>query len=157
MHMKKTILFISLLIWLIPTKAENRLIVQPISGSNQSFALSLIGNIQFRGDTMCLYDKFNTELGCTPIANIGRMIFTDAETSFDTSTSSIIIYPNPTNNNLIVHGLDARQIIRIYSMQGILLNSCESSGLETIINVSELPQGTYLLQVGAEIVEFIKQ
>jgi hypothetical protein len=54
--------------------------------------------------------------------------------------------------------LNANESVRIYDFKGQLL-SVTTANADGIcqISVSSLPQGTYLLQVGVEIVKFIKQ
>jgi hypothetical protein len=66
---------------------------------------------------------------------------------------SLTLYPNPvTNGDLKVENgtLKAGERIEIYSLLGTLVAAYEvAAGAETAINVSQLPQGVYIVKAGA--------
>lgn len=137
------------------------LVIEQLSGSDMQYALELIGSIRFENEEMFLYNNKGEVLGNTPINNIGKIVFattTEGTTSIDNARSStnIRIYPNPTQDILIIDGLPQGQTIRVYNMQGQILTSVLIDGLNAKINLANLQQGTYLLQIGAEIVKIIK-
>lgn len=159
--MKQKIFLIPLLSFAIAAMAETSLVIQPLTGADQATAIASIGKIQFESASVYLYDKAGIELGHTPISDIHKIIFNDpADTPTaidDVQQNGISIFPNPTTESIVVKGLNANQTIRVYSLNGELLTSSQCSNGEANINVSHLPQGNYLLQVGAEVVKFIKQ
>ena len=67
------------------------------------------------------------------------------------SSNQIVVYPNPTQDVLMIQGIDA-QALRVYDLQGRLLKSA----IGTQVYVGHLAEGTYLLQVGTQVVRFIK-
>ena len=58
--------------------------------------------------------------------------------------TDLCIYPNPTSNILHVEGIEQAQEYSIYTMQGCKIQKGIAGDKQ--INVSELPQGIYLLQ-----------
>ena len=58
-------------------------------------------------------------------------------------TDSLMLYPNPTNGNVWVDGVEVSEI-KIYNVMGQLLKSYR--GIHEI-NVSDLPRGIYLLHI----------
>ncbi len=71
--------------------------------------------------------------------------------------SSISVYPNPTADMLIVEGVTAKETINIYSLNGNqVLSVMTQEGVNTI-NVSELPNGVYLLKYANESFKLIKE
>lgn len=70
---------------------------------------------------------------------------------------SIKIFPNPAHEMLYIDGISAGEIIRLFSLDGQLLISQTVGNGSTAISVASLSNGVYLLQVGTEIVKFIKQ
>jgi hypothetical protein len=66
--------------------------------------------------------------------------------------SALRIYPNPVTDGAlkIENGnLRAGEKIGIYSLSGALVAACEvAAGPETVINISQLPQGAYIVRVG---------
>jgi endonuclease I len=72
----------------------------------------------------------------------------------------IALYPNPvTNGQLTVDNEQwkAGEAIEIYSMNGALVATYKVADKKTQINISQLPNGAYLLKVGKSAVKFVKQ
>ena len=65
-----------------------------------------------------------------------------------TNEASLVIYPNPANDNVVVT-LPARQagLISIYNATGQLVNQEEISEKENTINLDKLPAGWYVVQL----------
>ena len=89
-----------------------------------------------------------------PVMSIRKITF--AETAGSAvenveSSNSVVAYPNPTQDILMIQGIE-EQSLRVFDLQGRLLKT--ENG--TQVNVSNLAEGTYLLQVGTQVVRFIK-
>lgn len=74
-----------------------------------------------------------------------------------TTPSTIHIYPNPTADMLIIDGVTAKQEITIYSLNGSKVLSTQSQEGTNTIQVSELPNGVYLLRLSNETFKLIKE
>ena len=70
---------------------------------------------------------------------------------------SIKIFPNPTQKILYIDGINAGETIRIFSLDGQMLLSSTAGNGTISLSVESLSNGVYLLQIGTEIVKFIKQ
>jgi len=136
----------------------SHLVLIPLSGDDWQYALDLIGNIYFRDKTMYLYDKDSMEIGSTPLAEIGKITFVNnGDNIINEKHQACLVYPNPTHDMLIVRDIEIGQTIHVYSMHGVLIQTIPVHDRETKIDVSHLSNGTYFLQLGAELVKFIKQ
>jgi trimeric autotransporter adhesin len=74
----------------------------------------------------------------------------------ETAEAELIVYPNPVSDNqlnVILNGAAAREI-RIYNLQGMLLSR---QAFDTSVNVADLQQGLYLIEVISENRTFIKR
>jgi len=71
--------------------------------------------------------------------------------------SSLFLFPNPVKTNLTLSGVTEGATINLIDMNGRLLQSIITQDDTADINVSSLPQGSYLLQVGKQVIKFIKQ
>jgi len=71
--------------------------------------------------------------------------------------SSILVFPNPVKEYLIVKGAENGVPINVYDLNGRLLQTVYSQENSTNITVSSLQQGTYLLKIGEQTIKFIKQ
>ena len=71
------------------------------------------------------------------------------------SAAEINIHPNPTNDivNVSIENLTANVQITIYNSVGQAVytqNESVENGLNTVINLGDLSNGTYILQVRSE-------
>ena len=151
--MKKLLLFLAV-VCSMQMMALN-LVVEHRSGADLLKDIALIGKWVYEGDYLLLLDKAGNVLATEALANIKRITFstsgpvTDAE---GVHNNSILVYPNPTQDVLMIQGIDA-QALRVYDLQGRLLMQEEG----TQVGVQHLAEGTYLLQIGTQVVRFIKK
>ena len=107
---------------------------------------------------LLLIDKEGNLLASEPVLNIRKIVFLEGNDATGNSSplsktdNAIMVYPNPTKDILHIEGAEDHTI-RIYNTQGLLLK--KATGKQ--INVSNLHTGTYLLQIGTQVVRFIKQ
>ena len=151
--MKKIFLFFAFLCAL-QVMALN-LVVEHRSGAELLQDIALIGKWVYVGDDLQLQDKAGNVLATEPLANIKKITFSvsGSMTSVeDVQPSNIVVYPNPTQDVLMIQGIEA-QALRVYDLQGRMLLQQEG----TQIGVSQLSEGTYLLQIGTQVVRFIKK
>ena len=151
--MKKIFLFFAFLCSL-QVMALN-LMVEHRSGAELLQDIALIGKWVYVGDDLQLLDKAGNVLATEPLANIKKITFSvsGSMTSVeDVQPSNIVVYPNPTQDVLMIQGIEA-QALRVYDLQGRMLLQQEG----TQIGVSQLSEGTYLLQIGTQVVRFIKK
>mgnify|MGYP003477878640 CR=1 FL=1 len=69
------------------------------------------------------------------------------------SGSSIQIFPNPAEETIKIVGLADGESVKIYNMVGTLVLVSQSS----VINVSHLADGQYLVVAGNSIIKLIKK
>ena len=131
------------------------LVLSRSSGTQLLQDIAAIGKVVFVGDDLQLLAHDGTVLAQEPIAEVQQITFADGSepTSVEGATASgIILYPNPTQDRLVVQGAEG-QTLRVYDLQGRLLKQAEG----TEVQVEDLANGTYLLQIGTQVVRFIKQ
>lgn len=150
--MKKLSLLIALICSLRIMAVD--LLVEHCSGANLLQDVAVIGKWVYVDENLILVDKAGEVLAVEPIRNIKKITFSsDEDMAVDNvSSETIVVYPNPTQDILMIKGVDY-QTLRVYDMQGRLLKV--ESGSQ--INVSSLAEGTYLLQIGTQVVRFIKK
>ena len=138
----------------ISAYAATDLKIVPMSGAETAYSVSKIGKLVPNGSNIELWSHTGTLLATEPVANIRRIVFGESsETSVsNTDVTVISVYPNPAQEILRVDGA-AGQTLRVYDMQGHLIKQVEG----TEVNVSDMAEGTYLLQIGTQVVRFIKQ
>ena len=134
--------------------AQNwRMITISADGSETSYALSDVQKIVFENNTMTV----NLTSGSnTPDITCIRF---SAQTGLKTLQTEglVLVFPNPVQTNLTVSGVEKDAKINLFNLTGTFLQSIPAQENSTSIDVSSLPQGSYLLQVGKQTVKFIKQ
>ena len=123
------------------------------SGAHQTQDIAQIGKLVFVGDEVQLVDKSGQLLAKEALQQVRQITFVDVATDIDSMPpSQIVVYPNPSHDILFVKGIDVNGL-RVYDLQGRLLLAEPGNQ----ITVSTLPVGKYFLQVGTQVVRFIKQ
>ena len=151
--MKKIFLFFAF-VCSLQVMALN-LVVEHRSGAELLQDIALIGKWVYVGDDLQLLDKAGNVLATEPLANVKKITFaiSGAQTAVeDVQSSNIVVYPNPTQDVLMIQGIEA-QPLRVYDLQGRMLKN--ENG--TQVQVTDLPEGAYLLQIGTQVVRFIKK
>lgn len=115
--------------------------------------IAKIGKLVFVGNEIRLLDKSGNELA-TELGDVRKITFAeDVATDLDSvQPGDIVIYPNPSHDIIHVDGIKPTDL-RVFDLQGRML--LVEHGNQ--VTVSSLPIGTYLLQVGIQVVRFIKQ
>lgn len=149
--MKKIMLFLAISCSL-QLMAVN-LSIQKTDNTQRLQDITKIGKLIFVENDLQLLDKAGKLLASEPITSIRKIIFVESQAAAleSVDTEMLLVYPNPTQATLFIKGIDA-QVIRVYDLNGRLL----LSEYGTQVNVSELSLGTYLLQIGTQVVRFIK-
>ena len=93
------------------------------------------------------------ELGDTSVSSCTLQIASNGGTGFTKAEeSSLQIYPNPVENEFFIEGITGAPQIRlqIISAQGQLVQDRKLTSLSEAINVSDLPQGIYIIRCISE-------
>lgn len=138
--------------------AEKALTVVPLAGEEQTVLLSKIGKLYFSNDTVYLYAHNGVLLGETCVLDIRKIVFVDAETAVENVSADVVrVYPNPAMDYLVVEGLPERTMVRVFSLDGRLMLEQSAGGNPMVVQVGELPAGTWLLQMNTSLVKFVKK
>lgn len=157
--MRKILLFpLMLLMALVAQAQATHLSIEKLSGAEEVSALAAIGKIVFDKEGLRLYDKAGTELGRTPFDQIGKIVFTEQSTPTPVrEVERPTIQVSFEGETLFIRGIEGKQTVRIFNMNGQQMLSAVSANGEAQLAVGGLHDGTYLLQVGAQVVKFIKK
>ena len=150
--MRKVFIFLVALMGGLQVMASS-IVIERVSGADMLQDVAVIGKWVFVGSDLQLLDKAGNVLATEAIANVRKITFSQSSTAVeDVTAADILVYPNPTQDVLYVQGIEA-QTLRVYDLQGRVVVATEG----TEVNVAPLSMGTYLLQVGTQVVRFIKQ
>ena len=93
----------------------------------------------------------NVSMGKQPIVMPEHLDVKDS--SMNTLESSLLVYPTVTDNRIFICNKPLHSKVFVYSLSGCLVMQSEVS----VLNLSSLPEGVYLIKVNDEIVKIQKQ
>ena len=158
--MRKILILPFVLLMALAVQAEvTSLRVETLTGEELTSSLAQIGKIVLGEDSVFLFDKSGAQIGSTPFAQFGKIVFfDDGSHAIDGVTApSLQVFYDATRESLFVRGIEGAQTVRVYSVGGQLLQSVNASNGEAVMRVGGLQNGAYLLQAGAQVVKFIKE
>ena len=152
--MRKRIPSTLLLLGISSSLAWATLTIEWLNGTKQTEAISKIGKIVFIGDKMSLTDVNGNLLAESEIDDVRKIVFVKEATKEITpqNEEEISVYPNPTSNILYINGLNKHEKVHLFDTNGKLVKSCQ----ETELDMNDLSNGIYLLQIRTQVVKVIK-
>ena len=81
------------------------LVVERSSGDNLLQNVALIGKWVYVGDNLQLLDKSGQVLATEPLSNIKKITFSATTSTENVQANSIVVYPNPTQDVLMIQGI----------------------------------------------------
>ena len=166
--MNKRFILFACLLCSFPLIADRLTVQHRDASADCTEDIAAIGKWVFVNNRIQLLDHNGYLLGEEYMENIVKITFSETSpvpTSTDeallaqpdtqpgTQPGTVIVYPNPTHEMLCVQGVPDDITLRVYSTTGQLLTTAQG----TQINVGHLPCGTYLLQIGTQVLRFIKE
>lgn len=153
--MKQKIVLLAIAILCGMNVLATNLVIERYAGAEMVQDIALIGKWVFVDTNLQLLDKQGNVLATEPLDNVRKIVFSNESITTaleNVENGTIIVYPNPTQDVLHIQGIEA-QTLRVFNMQGSMLQTT----VNTQVSVSDLPVGTYLLQIGTQVIRFIKQ
>jgi hypothetical protein len=162
--MKRILVVLGVLAFVGSAMAEPSLVVKPLVGTECISALSTVGKLVYSGDSLYVYDKSQTVVFKDLLLNVKHIRFSDEQPSTPTdventqsdNTLKVKVYPNPTQDILMVENAQG-DMLRLYTMDGRLLETQPLTNGSAEVNMANLPTGNYLLLSGNQSFQVIKQ
>lgn len=131
------------------------LILTTIDGEEIMYQLSEKSQISFEDGTQLTIEDGIGTTTTYPLSQIRKMVCSEILGTEENSLSKLQLFPNPSRNSLTILGLQELQPARIYALDGRLVKSFEASE-GSVIDISGLPQGMYLLHINGQTLKMMK-
>lgn len=158
--MKRKILFLAFVFGIhFPMFAQDQIRVEFLNGPDYYSAISTIGRMTVSDNVLRIYAHDGQLLTERILSGVDKITFGDngSVTAIPEEVeASLHVYPNPTQEVLFVDGVANDAVVRLFSVDGRLLETVHAEGQQVQMQVVRLPRGIYLLQVGTDIIRFIK-
>ena len=157
--MKRKLIIIPLLLVAIAMMAETALIIKPLSGNEQTNALTKIGYVKVTQDSLFVFNYSDFLLSKIAIKDVRHIRYGEPNEQQGIedvqSATTCRVYPNPTQDRLVIENAQGEKVY-IFDINGRLLQTANLQDGNATLNVSPLPQGEYLLLLNTQTVKFIK-
>lgn len=90
-----------------------------------------------------------------PLADIRKITCEEVEGALENASSNIAIYPSPAHDVLHFRNVEGKHNVRVYALDGRLVMSLQITGNESI-DISDLPTGMYLVNIGYTTLKMMK-
>ena len=84
----------------------------------------------------------------------GKFTYSKIEKVNMVKMNTVRVFPNPATNIVTLQGIKNYSRLRISGLQGSVLMSKTFDGDELKLNISHLPAGVYLLQLGKDVFDY---
>ncbi len=137
---------------------KNSIVIEYLSSEQQELELKEISTIKFEDNFVKFVDFSGIVIAESKVNDVRKIAFVETETAIENvSDIMMIAYPNPTMDALYVQGVAIGDVVRIYSLDGVLVKMVTVENELQVITVGDLANGAYLLQSNTNIVKFIKK
>ena len=135
-------------------QVEVQAVITNHNGDEQIYQLDGNDRISFPNDETMVITQNGTDIQIL-ISEIRKVTFNEVLATAENETESIGIFPNPTSNSFTISGINGFQQMNIYSIDGKLVKR-EIIDCGQSIDISELPQGLYYVNVNKQNFKLIK-
>lgn len=155
--MKRIFLSIIMAGLFLTSHAATHIIVERLADTPIQIDLMTVQTLKFFNGNKI---SFNLKNGNSQnVDQVRSLIFSELSTAIEDVKfeTNISVYPNPTVDALMVNGVQENSKMVVYSMNGIMILSQTAQDGINKIDVSNLPNGMYLLHMDTETFKFTKE
>ena len=141
----------------LTSHAATHIIVERLADTPIQIDLMTVQTLKFFNGNKI---SFNLKNGNSQnVDQVRSLIFSELSTAIEDVKfeTNISVYPNPTVDALMVNGVQENSKMVVYSMNGIMILSQTAQDGINKIDVSNLPNGMYLLHMDTETFKFTKE
>lgn len=135
-------------------QTEIQAVITRHNGDEQIYQLNENDRISFPNDETLVITQNGTDIQI-PISEIRKVTFNEVLATAENKAENIGIFPNPADNSFTVSGINEVRQLKIYSIDGRLVKQ-KTVGCGQSIDISELPQGLYYVNINKQNFKLIK-
>lgn len=137
------------------TAQSTQMIVTLNDGTERSFTMAESDRVCFENNTSLIV-KQGAETEVIPLADIRKIICTEVlGGQSENAMANVSLTPNPVYDVMMLHNLNGLETVSIYSIDGRLMKTFETTG-EEFINTEDLARGLYLVKTKSCVLKMIK-
>ena len=135
-------------------QTEIQAVITRHNGDEQIYQLDENDRISFPNDEILVITQNGTDIQIS-ISEIRKITFDEVLATAENEAKNIGIFPNPASNSFTISGINGFQQMNIYSFDGKLVKR-EIIDCGQSIDITELPQGLYYVNINKQNFKLIK-
>ena len=155
----KTLTIIALLVGIAFTanaqSTNVTVVITTNDGVEHVFHLTEDDQLYFEDGENLMVTEGNNGTTTFELANIRKLVCSETTGTTENSTTQLQILPNPTHNSFIIRNLSEASLARIYSIDGRLVKAFQATE-GTVVDMSDLAEGLYLLNINGQTLKLMK-
>jgi hypothetical protein len=156
----KTLLLLCILSFaLTPSLNAQGLIIKMQDGTESQMLITSVRKLSFSSDQLVMTPKSGTPdyYNLDEIQKLYFGVMTSAGENMLAGSGNLLVYPNPTEKEITLINLpESTDLVRIYGMDGRLVQQNTLTSGELTIDISKLQSGIYFLVADGQTTKFIK-
>lgn len=137
------------------TAQSTQMIVTLNDGTEKSYTMAESDRVYFENNTSLIVEQ-GTGTDVIPLADIRKINCSEVMGGqSENAMANVSLTPNPVHDVMMLHNLDGVETVSIYSIDGRLMKTFETSG-EEFINTEDLARGLYLVRTKSCVLKMIK-
>ena len=136
---------------------KTELTVVEFDSKSHVYKIEESGELSFEEKSLVIKENEKSEAKVLSLGNITKLLIKEVSAVNDLSSDSqsITLYPNPASSEIFISGFEGVQTVEIYSISGVLaMKTTAENG--SVINISNLRQGIYIVKVDGKTVKLCK-
>lgn len=137
------------------TAQSTQMIVTLNDGTEKSYTMAESDRVYFENNASLIVEQ-GTGTDVIPLADIRKINCSEVmDGQSENTMANVSLTPNPVHDVMMLHNLDGVETVSIYSIDGRLMKTFETSG-EEFINTEDLARGLYLVRTKSCVLKMIK-
>ena len=156
--LKRGLLFLALTFGLVfHLAAQSTLMtIHMNDGTERNYYMSEDDRVYFEdNETLVVEIAVNAKSDRYNLSDIRKITCNETEGVSEETSNPLWISPNPVHDVFILRNLSGNETIHIYALDGQLIKSLEVA-VDQLVDISDLPIGTYLVKTERQTLKMIK-
>lgn len=147
-----------LLALVLPSTAQTNinLVITKHNGEELSYQLTEESRVYFENGTHLVIEAETGQVETLSLSEIRKLVCNETtDDILEQASAALQLFPNPSRNSFVVRGLLEKSPARVYALDGRLVKSLEASE-GTVIDMSDMTAGMYLLSINGKTLKMMK-
>lgn len=143
----------------VAVASEPAIVVVDNDGIRQEIALSNLDRLTFGASQVSVQTRDNQEPLQYAYSSVDRILLNESMSALPSvaSDGSVTVWPTVISSTVNIAGVPEGAIVNVYGADGSAAASASATDGTLTIDLSDIPQGVYIVSVGSQSVKILKK